>query len=102
MGKLINHYKAKEFFDDIADPIVQALIQYAYGNIFVEDLSDGLEGEFDVLFLYKILEALLRNRERLAKALTGEIQHTFGKDCQTLCSEILPCSVSPHDPEPNI
>lgn len=83
MGKLINHHNAKEFLDGIPDPIVQALIQYAYGNIFVEDLNDGLEGEFDVLFLYKILEALLRNRERLAKALTGELQHTFGNDCTT-------------------
>jgi len=89
MGRLINHHKAKEYLDSIPDPTVQALIQYAYGNIFVEDLNDGLEGEFDVLFLYKILEALLRDRERLAKALTGELQHTFGKDCLTSCPETV-------------
>lgn len=80
MGKLINHYKAKEFLDSIPDPIVRSLIDYAYGNIFIEDLNEGLEGDFDVLFLFKILKALLRDRERLAKALTGEVQHTFGSD----------------------
>jgi hypothetical protein len=80
MGKLINHHKAKAFLDAIPDPIVQSLIEYAYGKIFMEDLNDGLEGDFDLLFLYKILEALLRDRERLAKALTGETQQTFSKD----------------------
>jgi hypothetical protein len=80
MGKLINHHQAKAFLDNVHDPIVQSLIQYAYGNIFLEDLNEGLEGDFDLLFLYKILEALLRDRERLAKALTGEIRHAFSED----------------------
>jgi hypothetical protein len=40
----------------------------------------GLEGDFDLLFFYKTLAALLRDRERLAKALTGEVTHTFVKD----------------------
>jgi hypothetical protein len=80
MGKLINHQKANEFLNSIPDPIVQSLIDYAYGKIFMEDLHEGLEGDFDVLLLFKILEALLRDRERLAKALTGEITHTFSID----------------------
>jgi hypothetical protein len=80
MGKLINQHKAKEYLDSIPDPIVQALIQQAHGNIFAENLLDDLEGDFDLLFFYKTLAALLRDRERLAKALTGELQHSFGKD----------------------
>ncbi len=80
MGKLINHDRAIQYLNGISDPIVQSLIQYAYGKIFMEDLLDDLEGDFDLLFFFKTLEALLRDRERLAKALTGEVQDTFARD----------------------
>jgi len=80
MGKLINHDRAIQYLDGISDPIVQSLIQYAYSQIFVEGLIDDLEGDFDLLFFFKALEGLLRDRVRLAKALTGEIQDTFARD----------------------
>ncbi|HTU93347.1 MAG TPA: hypothetical protein VMF69_24920 [Gemmataceae bacterium] len=80
MGKLINHDKAMKYLDGLADPIVQSLIQYAYGKIIMEDLIDNLESDFDLLFFFKTLEALLRDREQLAKALLGEIQDTFARD----------------------
>ncbi|HEY7330467.1 MAG TPA: hypothetical protein VH592_22695 [Gemmataceae bacterium] len=80
MGKLINHDRAIKYLDGIGDPIVQSLIQYAYGQIYVESLIDDLEGDFDLLFFFQALEALLRDRKRLAKALTGEIQDTFARD----------------------
>lgn len=80
MGKLINHAPAIALLDGIADPIVQSLIQYAYGKIFMEDLLSDLDGDFDLLFFFRTLEALLRDRERLANALMGEVQDTFAKD----------------------
>lgn len=80
MAKLINHDKAMLYLDSIDDPIVQSLIQYAYGKLFVNELINDLEGEFDLLFLFKTLEALLHDREQLAKALCGEIQDTFARD----------------------
>jgi hypothetical protein len=80
MGKLINHDKAIEYLDSLADPIVQSLIQHGYGKIFTEDLINGLEGDFDLLFFFKTMEALLRDREMLARALTGEVQDTFARD----------------------
>jgi len=80
MGKLINHDKAIQYLEGIADPIVQSLIQYAYGKIFMEGLIEDLEGDFDLLFYFKTLEALLRDREQLAKALVGEVQDTFARD----------------------
>jgi hypothetical protein len=46
----------------------------------MEGLIDDLEGDFDLLFFFKALEALLRDREQLAKALTGEVQDTFARD----------------------
>lgn len=80
MGKLINYDKAMEYLDRIPDPVVQSLVQYAYGQIFMEDLLKDLEGDFDLLFFFKALEALLRDRERLTKALLGEVQDTFARD----------------------
>jgi hypothetical protein len=80
MGKLINHDKAMQYLDRVGDPMVQSLIQSAYGKIFTEGLIDDLEGDFDLLFFFKTLEAFLSDRERLAKALTGEVQDTFARD----------------------
>jgi hypothetical protein len=80
MGKLINHDQAIQYLESVADPIVQSLIEYAYGKIFMESLIDDLEGDFDLLFFFKTLEAFLSDRERLAKALTGEVQDTFARD----------------------
>lgn len=74
-GRLINHHKAKKFQDRITDSIVQGLIGYAYSQIFMEHLEDELEGDFDVYFLFRVLEALMRDRERLARALLGESQN---------------------------
>ena len=80
MAKLINHHKAIRYLDSIADPIVQSLIQYGYGKIFMEALIDDLEGDFDLLFFFKTLEAVFRDRAQLAKALMGEVQDTFARD----------------------
>jgi hypothetical protein len=80
MGKLINHDKAIEYLDSIPDSTVQSLIQYAHGQIYMEDLIANLEGDFDLLFFFKSLEALLRDRERLARTLKGEVMDTFARD----------------------
>lgn len=71
MGKLINHHQAKEFLDHLGDPVVQALIQDAYAKMFSEGMTD-FEGDFDLLFFFKVLAAFLHDREGLAKALRGE------------------------------
>jgi hypothetical protein len=72
MGKLINHQRAKEFLDQLDDPIVQALIQDAHAKIFYEGITD-FEGEFDLVFFCQILAAFLNDREGLARALRGEL-----------------------------
>lgn len=73
MGKLINHQKAKEFLDQLDDPIVQALIEDAYAKIFSEGITE-FEGEFDLLFFYQILAAFLHDREGLARAVRGDLE----------------------------
>ena len=73
MGKLINHEQANAYLENVADPIVQALIEHAYSQIFVGTPTE-FEGEFDLLFFFKILEGFLHDRERLARALRGEME----------------------------
>lgn len=80
MGQLTNHHEAKKYLDQIEDPIVRALIEHAYSQIFLESLP-APQGDFDVLFMYRILEAFLRDREQLSRALTGEAgQHPLVAD----------------------
>jgi hypothetical protein len=81
MGKLVNHEKAKAYLDTISDPIVQTLIQHAH-SLLCTGPSTDFEGEFDLLFYYRLLESLLGDRERLAKLLlTGEAAgHTWAVD----------------------
>jgi hypothetical protein len=73
MGRLINHEKAKAFLDHLDDPIIQALIEDAYAKIFTEHIGE-FQGEFDLLFFYKVLAAFMRDREGLAKALQGQLE----------------------------
>jgi hypothetical protein len=80
MGQLINHEKAVAYLETIDDPIVRALIEHAYTQIFVGTPKD-LEGEFDLLFFFKILESFLHDRESLARALAGQMDgHPFVAD----------------------
>ncbi len=72
MARLINHAEAVAFWKSIPDPVVQALIQHAHGLIFT-DASDAFTTDFDLLLFYKVLEALFRDREKLANFLTSEI-----------------------------
>jgi hypothetical protein len=76
MSRLVNHAEAVAFLSSIRDPVVQALIQHAHGLIFT-DASDYFTTDFDLLLFYKVLEALFRDREKLAKFPTTEIPETF-------------------------
>ena len=62
-GKLINHKDASEFLNGIQDPIVQSLVRYAYQTLCMSDAK--LDGEFDLLYFFTIMEEFLRDREKL-------------------------------------
>jgi hypothetical protein len=74
LGKLINHEAASEFLNGIQDPIVQRLVRYSYQTICLSDAE--VEGEFDLLYFFIIMEEFLRDRKSLANALMGD----FGED----------------------
>lgn len=68
--KLLNNEAASAFLNDIHDPIVKSLVRYAYQTICMSDFVP--EGEFDLLYFFRIMEEYLRDREALARALRGE------------------------------
>ena len=76
MGKFINHDKASEFEESITDPIVRRLVKSAYTTILMSDVT--VEGEFDLFYFSKIMEAFLHDRECLAKALAGDFENRTG------------------------
>lgn len=71
MPKWINHKEGVEFLNNISDPAIRGLIEHAYLQIYVNNLSPSCD--FDVLFFFQIMEAFLRDKERLANALLGNI-----------------------------
>jgi hypothetical protein len=74
MGKFINHEPASAFLHSIDNPIVQTLVRSSYTTILMSDAV--VDGEFDLLYFFRIMEEFLRDREKLAKALMGD----FGDD----------------------
>jgi hypothetical protein len=63
MGKFINHEADSAFLKTIEDPIVRSLVQYAYQTTLMTDAV--VDGEFDLLYYFRIMEEFLRDRERL-------------------------------------
>ena len=76
MGKFINHEAASDYLNQIDDSIVRGLIRSSYDTILMSTAS--VDGEFDLLYFFRIMEEFLRNRERLAKALLGELENKTG------------------------
>jgi hypothetical protein len=74
VGKVINHERASVFLNSIEDPIVQSLVRSAYQTLCMSDAV--VDGEFDLLYFFRIMEEFLRDREDLARALRGN----FGED----------------------
>ena len=72
MDTFINHAAAMKFKDEIQDPIVRNLVMRAYGTLIFEVAPVEVQGQFDLLFFFKVLEAFLRDREGRAQELLGE------------------------------
>jgi hypothetical protein len=70
LGKFINHEEASRFLNSIQDPIVQSLVRSVYQTHLLSNAE--VDGEFDLLYFFRIMEEFLRDREKLAKSLRGE------------------------------
>jgi hypothetical protein len=53
------------------DPVTEAVIQHAHSLIFTE-LRDYFTADLDALLLYKILEAVFRDREGLVSLINSQ------------------------------
>jgi hypothetical protein len=71
---MINHEAASAFLNSIEDPIVAGLVQYSYQIVCTSDAFP--QGDFDLLYFFRIMEEFLRDREKIAKWLRGE----YGED----------------------
>jgi hypothetical protein len=72
LGIFINHEAASEFLNNIQGPLVQSLVRASYRTILLTDAV--VEGEFDLLYFFRIMEEFLRDREKLAKSLVGDFE----------------------------
>ena len=69
-NRFINGVAAQEFLDSIEDSIIKDVISKAYEKIIFSNSFPV--GEFDLLYFYKILADLFRDRDTILQALTGE------------------------------
>ena len=72
MGKFIKHDEASKFLNSIQDDIVRSLIISAYQTHLLSNTE--VDGEFDLLYFFRILEEFLRDREKIAKSLKGDFE----------------------------
>ena len=72
MEKLTNHEAASAFLNTIEDPIVKNLVRHSYQTICISDAVP--EGQFDLLYFFRIMQEFLRDHEGLAKVLKGEFE----------------------------
>jgi hypothetical protein len=71
---MINHEAASAFVNSIEDPIVRDLVRHSYVIILMSEAFP--QGDFDLLYFFRIMEEFLRDREKLAMWLKGE----YGED----------------------
>ncbi len=70
MWSFRNRHEASAYADQIADPVTKALVKYSYEQICLS--TDHPEGDFDLLYFFKIIHAFVKDRERMAKAFQGD------------------------------
>ncbi len=69
--RFINKGEAMAFCESVADPVVRTLLMEAYGTLIFKTPAE-VKGQFDLLFFFKVLDAFLRDRERLVRMLQGD------------------------------
>ncbi len=72
LGAFINHKLASEFLNEIEDPIIQSLLRSSYQTLCMSDAS--VDGDFDLLYFFRIMEEFLRDRKKLARSLLGDFE----------------------------
>jgi hypothetical protein len=71
-GPYLNVEPAKDFANACSDPVVREVLWTAYGVLVFNMTGTPLEGKFDVLFSFKALVEMLKDRDRLSRVLAGD------------------------------
>ncbi|MFO0980105.1 MAG: hypothetical protein U0996_27155 [Planctomycetaceae bacterium] len=76
MGKFINEQEASDFLKTIEDPIVAGLVGYIYQRMLMS--THQVNGNMDLLYIFRILEEVLRDKEYFAQLLKGDYPDIVG------------------------
>ncbi len=68
----LNVEAAKEFANASTDPVVREVLWTAYSVLVFRMTGENLDGKFDVLFHFKVLAEMLKDRDRLRRVLGGD------------------------------
>ncbi len=76
MGPFFHEQEASDFLKTIEDPIVAGLIVYFYQRMLMS--KHQVEGHLDLLYVFQILEEVLRDKEHFAQLLRGDYTDILG------------------------
>jgi hypothetical protein len=65
--------EAKRFISSCGDPVVREVLWKAYSILTLSMAPHGPAGRFDVLFFARVLAEMLKDRDRLARVLSGDL-----------------------------
>ena len=83
MKKFINYEEAIDFNNQIEDPIVRELVTRAYGTLIFELSPIKVDGQFDLLFFFKVLEKFLSDLRDPESLISGLVQNISERNvCQ--------------------
>jgi hypothetical protein len=72
-NQFLNVDEAKEFMNSFADPVDREVLWIAYSVLTFRTAPHGPSGKFDVLFFARVLAEMLKDRTRLLRVLSGDL-----------------------------
>lgn len=70
-NQFANVEEAKDYINSCLDPVDREVLWTAYSTLIFHMGPSKIAGQFDVLFLMRILSEMLKDRERLLRVLSG-------------------------------
>ena len=70
-SQFANVEEAKDYINLCPDPVDREVLWTAYSTLIFQMGQSEITGQFDVLFLMRILSEMLKDRERLLRVLSG-------------------------------
>ena len=72
-SQFVNVAEAMDYINSCPDPVVRDILWTAYSTLIFEMGPTEITGQFDVLFLMRLVSQLFKDRERLLIILSGTV-----------------------------